>query len=92
MEISRANAIKDIYGVEEVSEQQCKNFLAILGDLSDREERILRLYYGLDDNKQRSLQDLANEFGVTRERIRQVISSAIKKLRHPTRSNSVIGK
>ena len=59
---------------------------SILEDLSDREERVIRLRYGLDDNRPRTLEEVGKEFGVTRERIRQIEAKAIKKLRHPTRS------
>ena len=59
---------------------------SILKDLSDREERVIRLRYGLDDNRPRTLEEVGREFGVTRERIRQIEAKAIKKLRHPTRS------
>jgi RNA polymerase primary sigma factor len=58
----------------------------ILKDLSDREERVIRLRYGLDDNRPRTLEEVGKEFDVTRERIRQIEAKAIKKLRHPTRS------
>ena len=59
---------------------------AILKDLSEREERVIRLRYGLDDNRPRTLEEVGKEFNVTRERIRQIEAKAIKKLRHPTRS------
>ena len=58
----------------------------ILKELSDREERVIRLRYGLDDNRPRTLEEVGKEFNVTRERIRQIEAKAIKKLRHPTRS------
>ena len=58
---------------------------SILKDLTDREERVLRLRYGLDDNRPRTLEEVGREFGVTRERIRQIEAKAIKKLKHPTR-------
>ena len=57
----------------------------VLGELTDREERVLRLRYGLDDNHPRTLEEVGKEFGVTRERIRQIEVKAIKKLKHPTR-------
>ena len=58
----------------------------VLKELSDREERVIRLRYGLDDNRPRTLEEVGREFGVTRERIRQIEAKAIRKLRHPTRS------
>lgn len=57
----------------------------ILGDLTDREEKVIRLCYGLDDNHPRTLEEVGKEFHVTRERIRQIEAKAIRKLRHPTR-------
>ena len=58
----------------------------VMKELTDREERVLRLRYGLDDDKPRTLEEVGREFGVTRERIRQIEAKAIRKLRHPTRS------
>ena len=55
-------------------------------DLTDREERVLRLRYGLDDGRPRTLEEVGKEFGVTRERIRQIEAKAIRKLRHLTRA------
>jgi RNA polymerase primary sigma factor len=57
-----------------------------LGALSDRERRVLQLRFGLDDGRQRTLEEVAHEVGVTRERIRQIEAKALRKLRHPTRS------
>ena len=73
--------------VEFTTRQLLKEELySILTELSDREERVIRLRYGLDDNRPRTLEEVGKEFGVTRERIRQIEAKAIKKLRHPTRS------
>ena len=58
----------------------------IMKDLTDREERVLRLRYGLDDNRPRTLEEVGKEFNVTRERIRQIEAKAIRKLRHPNRA------
>lgn len=54
--------------------------------LTDREEKVIRLRYGLDDGHPRTLEEVGKEFGVTRERIRQIEAKAIRKLRHPTRA------
>ena len=58
-------------------------------DLTDREERVLRLRYGLDDNRPRTLEEVGREFGVTRERISQIEAKAIGKLRPPTRAKKL---
>ena len=55
-------------------------------DLTEREERVLRLRYGLDDGRPRTLEEVGKEFGVTRERIRQIEAKALRKLRHPSRA------
>ena len=73
--------------VEFTTHQLLKEKLyTILKDLTDREERVIRLRYGLDDNRPRTLEEVGKEFNVTRERIRQIEAKALKKLRHPTRS------
>ena len=58
----------------------------VMKELTDREERVLRLRYGLDDDRPRTLEEVGREFGVTRERIRQIEAKAIRKLRHPSRA------
>ena len=58
----------------------------VLRELTDREARVLELRYGLLDNHPRTLEEVGKEFGVTRERIRQIEAKAIKKLRHPNRA------
>ena len=59
---------------------------SVLGSLTDRESRIIALRFGLDDGRQRTLEEVGREFGVTRERIRQIEAKALRKLRHPSRS------
>ncbi|MDD4123498.1 MAG: RNA polymerase sigma factor RpoD [Erysipelotrichales bacterium] len=59
---------------------------SVMSDLTDREERVLRLRFGLDDGHPRTLEEVGKEFGVTRERIRQIESKALRKLRHPARA------
>jgi RNA polymerase primary sigma factor len=63
----------------------------IMKDLTDREERVLRLRYGLDDNRPRTLEEVGKEFGVTRERIRQIEAKAIRKLAAPDAGQESLG-
>lgn len=63
-----------------------EQLIGILDTLSPREEKVLRLRYGLDDGKPRTLEEVGKDFNVTRERIRQIETKALRKLRHPTRS------
>lgn len=58
----------------------------VLSTLTPREEKVLRLRFGLDDGRTRTLEDVGKEFNVTRERIRQIEAKALRKLRHPSRS------
>ena len=57
-----------------------------LGELSDREQEVVRMRFGLDDGQARTLEEVGKEFGVTRERIRQIEAKTLAKLRHPQRS------
>ena len=61
----------------------------VLNTLTDRESRVLQLRFGLEDGRSRTLEEVGREFGVTRERIRQIEAKALRKLRHPTRSRKL---
>ena len=61
----------------------------VLDTLTPREERVLRLRFGIDDGRSRTLEEVGQNFGVTRERIRQIEAKALRKLRHPTRSHKL---
>ena len=61
----------------------------VLDTLTPREEKVLRLRFGLDDGHQRTLEEVGKEFNVTRERIRQIEAKALRKLRHPSRSKKL---
>src|SRR3990167_7827927 len=75
---------------EQATRQLLKAHLdEVLDTLSPREKRVLQLRFGLDDGKQRTLEEVGKEFGVTRERIRQIEAKAIRKLRHPTRAKKL---
>ena len=60
-----------------------------MSTLTDREEKVLRLRFGLEDGRSRTLEEVGQMFNVTRERIRQIEAKALRKLRHPNRSNKV---
>ena len=61
----------------------------VLGTLTEREQKVLRLRFGLDDGRARTLEEVGKEFSVTRERIRQIEAKALRKLRHPSRSRKL---
>ena len=66
-----------------------EQLLDVLDTLTPREEKVLRLRFGLDDGRQRTLEEVGKEFNVTRERIRQIEAKALRKLRHPSRSKKL---
>ena len=72
--------------VDQASKQLLKDHLdEVLATLSDREARVLKLRFGLEGNKQMTLEEVGKVFGVTRERIRQIEAKALRKLKHPSR-------
>ena len=66
-----------------------EQLLHVLDTLTPREEKVLRLRYGIDDGRPRTLEEVGKEFNVTRERIRQIEAKALRKLRHPSRSKTL---
>ena len=73
-----------------VASELLKEDLAeVLCTLSPRERDVLRLRFGMDDGRQRTLEEVGQLFGVTRERIRQIEAKALRKLRHPSRSRKL---
>ncbi len=66
-----------------------EQLVEVLDSLTDREAKVLRLRFGLDDGRQRTLEEVGTEFNVTRERIRQIEAKALRKLRHPSRSKKL---
>ena len=75
---------------EAASQTLLKEQLAdVLKTLTPREEKVLRLRFGLEDGRPRTLEEVGKEFNVTRERIRQIEAKALRKLRHPSRSKQL---
>ena len=66
-----------------------EQLVEVLSTLTDREQKVLRLRFGLDDGRARTLEEVGKEFNVTRERIRQIEAKALRKLRHPSRSRKL---
>ena len=66
-----------------------EQLIEVLGTLTEREEKVLRLRFGLDDGRARTLEEVGRTFNVTRERIRQIEAKALRKLRHPSRSKKL---
>jgi len=81
---------KALAPADAASQQMLKEQMErVLGQLSDRERRVLELRFGLEDGRSRTLEEVGREFGVTRERIRQIEAKALRKLRHPTKSRQL---
>ena len=66
-----------------------EQLVEVLSTLTDREQKVLKLRFGLEDGRARTLEEVGKEFEVTRERIRQIEAKALRKLRHPTRSKKL---
>ena len=66
-----------------------EQLIEVLGTVTEREQKVLRLRFGLDDGRARTLEEVGKEFNVTRERIRQIEAKALRKLRHPSRSRKL---
>ena len=82
IEDDNATAPSDVAAFTMLKEQ----LIGVLDTLTPREEKVLRLRYGIDDGRPRTLEEVGKEFNVTRERIRQIEAKALRKLRHPSRS------
>ena len=81
---------KTVTPTDDVAAKMLKEqLLHVLDTLTPREEKVLRLRYGIDDGKSRTLEEVGKEFNVTRERIRQIEAKALRKLRHPSRSKKL---
>jgi RNA polymerase primary sigma factor len=66
-----------------------EELMNVLEGLTDREQKVLKLRFGLEDGRARTLEEVGKEFNVTRERIRQIEAKALRKLRHPSRSRKL---
>mgnify|MGYP005762116563 CR=1 FL=1 len=85
IEDDNATAPSDVAAFTMLKEQ----LIGVLDTLTPREEKVLRLRYGIDDGRPRTLEEVGKEFNVTRERIRQIEAKALRKLRHPSRSKKL---
>ncbi len=80
------NVSPEEYATNEMLKDEISN---LLSTLTEREEKVIRLRFGLDDGKSKTLEEVGQLFGVTRERIRQIEAKALRKLRHPSRSRKL---
>ena len=85
IEDDNATAPSDVAAFTMLKEQ----LIGVVDSLTPREEKVLRLRYGIDDGRPRTLEEVGKEFNVTRERIRQIEAKALRKLRHPSRSKKL---
>ena len=83
--------LKEVYWEEKVDEKIVERIYEVLGELSPREEKIIRLRFGLDDNISRTYEEIGKELGVSASAICHFAHRAIKKLRHSTRKEKIYG-
>ena len=73
--------------LDDISQQELRERIhTVLSTLTEKEQKVISMRYGFDDGKEKTLEEVGIEFNVTRERIRQIESKALKKLRHPSRT------
>lgn len=82
--------IKGVYHISEVSEEQEIAFLELLKDLTEKEEKVIRLRYGLDDGIKRTYKEIGEMFDLSASRIHQITHKAVLKLHHPVRERKVL--
>lgn len=76
--------------LDDISQRELKERIhAILGTLTEKEQKVISMRYGIDDGEEKTLEEVGIEFNVTRERIRQIEAKALRKLRHPSRSSQL---
>lgn len=84
-----ADLLKEVYGVEKFDKNIASRLDDVLSELPPKEERIIRLRFGMDDNISRTYVELGKEFGVSASSVCQSAHRAIKKLRHPNRKAKI---
>jgi RNA polymerase sigma factor (sigma-70 family) len=85
-----ADLLKEVYGVKKFDKNVTGRLDEVLSELSPKEERIIRLRFGVDDNILRTYKEIGKEFGVSASCICQSAHRAIKKLKHPVRKSKII--
>ncbi len=86
---SVANLMMHIYQGQIITDESIDRFCEIFKELSDKEVAVMSLKYGLDDGVEISIDEVADTYEVTKEKIEEIIAGAFKKLRHPTRSKNL---